>query len=240
MKLIFSFYAFIFFLVGCSGVSESPIKISDFNNDIPVKNLGMRLIDLPYGLHSMEPSLDEAQEIFIAVHGGNSEGYEWIYPLKKINTKSRHIYFYRWPDKRCFQKSVKKLEDEISNILNEDGSIKKITLIGHSYGGILVTHLLKNWNLKMPVEIHVVASPLLGTSMLNSMCGYEPISALPKNSIFYEWRTQQQLDNVFKDFNKDPQKIELKESIVTILPETYKGNRLGHNWSISWVADEAF
>ena len=240
MKLIFFFHALIFFLAGCSGVSESPIKISDFKNDIPVKNLGMRLIDLPYGLHSMEPSLDEAQEIFIAVHGGNSEGYEWIYPLKKINTKSRHMYFYRWPDNSCYQNSVKKLEDEISDILNEDGSIKKITLIGHSYGGILVTHLLKNWNLKIPLEIHVVASPLLGTSMLNSMCGYEPISALPKNSVFYEWRTQQQLDNVFKDYNEDPQKIELKASIVTILPETYKGNRLGHNWSISWVADEAF
>ena len=76
--------------------------------------------------------------------------------------------------------------------------------------------------------------------MLNSMCGYEPILAIPKKSVLYEWRTQHQLDNVFKDFNEDPQKIELKESFVTTLPETYKGNRLGHNWSISWVADEAF
>jgi len=150
------------------------------------------------------------------------------------------MYFYRWPDNNCFQNSAENLKNEITEILNQDDSIKKIILMGHSYGGILVTHLLKNWNLITPLEIHVVASPLLGTPMLNSMCGYEPISLIPKNSVLYEWRTQHKLDNVFKDLSEDPQKIELQESYVTTLPETYKSNRLGHNWSISWVADEAF
>ena len=89
MKYIHSFFVFIFLLVGCSDNSLPPIKINDFKNDISVKNLGLRLIDLPYGLNSMEESRDEVQEIFIAVHGGISEGYEWIYPLKKINTQSR-------------------------------------------------------------------------------------------------------------------------------------------------------
>ena len=240
MKFISSLFVLIFFLAGCSDASLPSIKISDFENNTSVKNLGMRLIDLPYGLNSMEPGLDEVQEIFIAVHGGNSEGYEWIYPLKKINTKLRHMYFYRWPDKSCFQNSVKKLKDEITSILNQHNSLKKITLIGHSYGGILVTQLLKDWNLMTPIEIHVIASPLLGTPMLNSMCDYEPISEIPKESVLYEWRTQYQLDNVFKNLNEDPQSIELNGSFVTTLPDTYKGNRLGHNWSISWVADEAF
>ena len=217
-----------------------PIKISDFENDTSVKNLGIRLMELPYGLNSMEPSLDEVQGIFISVHGGNSEGYEWIYPLKKINTKLRHMYFYRWPDNSCFQNSVKRLKDEIISILNKDKSLKKITLIGHSYGGILVTQLLKDLNLTIPIEIHAIASPLLGTSMLNSICGYEPISSIPKNSVLYEWRTQHKLDNAYKDLKEDPQRIDLSGSLVTTLPNTYKGNRLGHNWSISWVADEAF
>ena len=240
MKLFFVFYVLTFFFVGCSKVSEPPIKISDFKNDISAKNLGKRLIDLPYGLNSMEPRSDEVQEIFIAVHGGSSEGYEWIYPLKKINTKSRHMYFFRWPADGCFQNSAENLENEITDILTFDDSLKKITLIGHSYGGILATHLLKNWNLATPLEIHVVASPLLGLRMLNSICGYKPISSIPKNSTLYEWRTQQHLDNVYKDLDVDPQKIELNESYVTTLPDTYKDNRLGHNWSISWVADEAF
>ncbi len=240
MKFIFLFFLSIFFLPGCSDTSLPPIKISDFRNDVSVKNLGIRLIDLPYGLNSMEPSLDEVQEIVIAVHGGNSEGYEWIYPLKKINTKLRHIYFYRWPDNNCFQNSTERLKDEIIYILDQDNFIKKITLIGHSYGGIVVTQLIKDLNLSIPIEIHAIASPLLGTSMLNSICGYEPLSSIPEKSVLYEWRTQHKLDNAYKDLNEDPQKIELNGSLVITLPNTYKGNRLGHNWSISWVADEAF
>jgi hypothetical protein len=54
----------------------------------------------------------------------------------------------------------------------------------------------------------------------------------------FEWRTQQDLDSVFKDLPQNPQNIEILGSFVTVLPDTYKGRRLGHNWSISWVADQ--
>ena len=95
----------------------------------------------------MEPNLGEVKKYSLLVHGGNSKGYEWIYPLIKINTKLRQMYFYRWPDNSCFQNSAEKLKDEITDILNQDDSIRKITLIGHSYGGILVTHLFKKLEL---------------------------------------------------------------------------------------------
>ena len=36
----------------------------------------------------------------------------------------------------------------------------------------------------------------------------------------------------------DPQVVDIKGSIATRLPARYKENKLGHNWSISWVADE--
>ena len=42
---------------------------------------------------------------------------------------------------------------------------------------------------------------------------------------------------VFQDLNYDPQNVEIKGSNITRLPEKYKNNKLGHNWSISWVAD---
>ena len=67
-----------------------------------------------------------------------------------------------------------------------------------------------------------------------------PIETVPNNSSLFEWRTQHQLDSAFKDLLEDPLQINIKGSLTTVLPETYKGNRLGHNWSISWVADEAF
>ena len=240
MKHIFYTPVLTFFLIACGNASQPPIQLNDLNAEISVKTLGERLIDLPYGLNDLEPSADESQEIFIAVHGGSSEGYEWIHPIRKIDTKQKHMYFYRWPDNGCFKSSAEELVNEIYTLLNQDNSFKKVILMGHSYGGILVTDVLKHWNVVTPLEVHVVASPLLGTTMLKTICGYEPIKIIPKNSLLFEWRTQHQLDSAFKDLSVDPQKINIKGSLVTVLPETYKGNRLGHNWSISWVADEAF
>jgi len=240
MKHIFYTPVLTFFLIACGNTSQPPIQLNDLSAEISVKTLGERLIDLPYGLNDLEPSADESQEIFIAVHGGSSEGYEWIHPIRKIDTKQKHMYFYRWPDNGCFQDSAKELVNEIYTLLNQDNSFKKVILMGHSYGGILVTDVLKHWNVVTPLEVHVVASPLLGTTMLKTICGYEPIKIIPKNSLLFEWRTQHQLDSAFKDLSVDPQQINIKGSLVTVLPDTYKGNRLGHNWSISWVADEAF
>jgi len=240
MKHIFYTFALVFFTVGCSNAPQPPIQLNDLSNDISVKKLGERLIDLPYGLNTLEANQDVAQEIFIAVHGAGSEGYEWIYPIKTIDSKQKHMYFYRWHDNGCFQSSAVELANEINNLLSKNNSFKKVSLIGHSYGGILVTHVLKLWNAATPLEVHVVASPLLGTSTLKGICGYEPIEMLPNNTSLFEWRTQHQLDSAFKDLSEDPQQINIKGSLVTVLPEKYKGNRLGHNWSISWVADEAF
>ena len=240
MKHIFYTPVLTFFLIACGNASQPPIQLNDLSAEISVKTLGERLIDLPYGLNDLEPSEDDSQEIFIAVHGGSSEGYEWIHPIRKIDTKQKHMYFYRWPDNGCFQGSAEELVNEIYTLLNQDNSFKKVILMGHSYGGILVTDVLKHWNVVTPLEVHVVASPLLGTKMLKSICGYEPIKIIPNNSSLFEWRTQHQLDSAFKDLSVDPQQINIKGSLVTVLPDTYKGNRLGHNWSISWVADEAF
>lgn len=51
-----------------------------------------------------------------------------------------------------------------------------------------------------------------------------------------QWRTLQHLDGAFEDLATDPQVVELPGE-VTRLPERYRGHRLGHNWSISWVVD---
>ena len=240
MKHIFYFSGLALFIAACGNAPQPSIQLEDLSDDISVKKLGERLIDLPYGLNALESSEEEAQEIFIAVHGGSSEGYEWVYPIKTIDTKQKQMYFYRWPDNGCFQSSAEALANEIKTLLSQNNSFKKVSLIGHSYGGILVTHVLKLWNSTTPLDVHVVASPLLGTSMLKNICSYTPIETLPNNSSLFEWRTQHQLDSAFKDLLEDPQQINIKGSLVTVLPDTYKDNRLGHNWSISWVADEIF
>ena len=70
MRKIFCYFVFIFLIIGCQNSNQPPLKLKDFKDDIDVKELGKRLIHLPFGLNSMEASNDEVDEIFIAVHGG--------------------------------------------------------------------------------------------------------------------------------------------------------------------------
>lgn len=235
-------YIFIICLLAasCSNSPEPNIQLVDFVDDISVQKLGQRLIDLPKGLNSLESGLLDAEELFIAVHGSKSEGYEWVYPLKTINTKKKEMYFYRWRDQGCFGAPAEKLIRDITKLLLENPSLKKITLIGHSYGGILVSHVLKNWTSKTPLEVHIIASPLLGNDLLINTCNYSPLKTINPNTSLFQWRTQHQLDTAFKDISPNPQDISITGSFITVLPNSYKGKRLGHNWSISWVADEAF
>ena len=94
------------------------------------------------------------------------------------------------------------------------------------------------WDIDLPLQIHTVAGPLKGMSSLSSLCDYQVPDSLRIGTSLHQWRTIQEMDGAFKDLDYDPQEAEIKDSTVTRLPETYKGNKLGHNWSISWVADE--
>ena len=56
----------------------------------------------------------------------------------------------------------------------------------------------------------------------------------------YNWKTIQSLDGAFRNYAKDPQELKAPFNIETRLPSSYNGRKLGHNWSISWVADQIF
>ena len=178
--LIFSFFA-----ASCSDSSTSHIQLKDFIDDVSVQKLGQGLIDLPYGLNALESGLSESEEVLIAVHGSRSQGYEWVYPLKSIDSLKKEMYFYRWPDQGCFEEPAEKLIKDISNILLENPSLNKVILIGHSYGGILVSDVLKKWANKIPVEAHIIASPLAGSDLLINSCNYSPIKKIKANSVLF-------------------------------------------------------
>ena len=40
--------------------------------------------------------------------------------------------------------------------------LNRVELIGHSYGGLLVTDFLKSWDIEVPLQIHSIAAPLKG------------------------------------------------------------------------------
>ena len=112
--------------------------------------------------------------------------------------------------------------------------LDRVRLIGHSYGGVLVAASAERWQGSVPLEVHAIAAPLAG---VGERCPYRTPSMLPPEVAFHEWRTRHQLDGAFRSMPVDPQVIELPGSNVTRLPATYNGRRLGHNWSVSWVAD---
>ncbi len=191
---------------------------------------GQKLMDLNFGLHDLEAN-QTGKEILISIHGRDSRGFEWIYPLQTIDNEVTKTYFFRWDTTKCPQKTIPILMREISAMKD----IEKITILGHSYGGIL-SSLLLNEIEAIETEIHVIAAPL-GSSDLKKYCGYEHPASKNNNVSYYQWRTVKKLDYAFNSFDYDPQLIDFKESSVVRLPSQYRGKRLGHLWSISWVAD---
>ena len=67
-----------------SSIIKSDISINDFDlND--VLNSGRNLMSIDNGLHYLEDKSESQNTLFIAVHGSDSQGYEWIYPLTAVS-----------------------------------------------------------------------------------------------------------------------------------------------------------
>ena len=201
------------------------------------KQSGAKLSGLDIGLKPLEKFSGKEKILLVSVHGSKSEGYEWIYPLQTLDTEKSATFFYRWDDSKCYLISAKKLILHLSEALRSLPDLERVVIIGHSYGGVLVSSMVEGWNHNLSTEIHSVAGPI-GSAFSRDSCNFYPPKGIPDKLTFYQWRTQHHLDSAFKRLKNDPQNLNLKGSKVTRLPETYRGRRLGHNWSISWVADE--
>lgn len=233
------FFIILFPILLLSCTDERPYPwISELDSEKEFEESGKNLMAVKMGLNPLEIKTGKETKILIVVHGSNSRGYEWIYPIKTMDDEDTLTMFNRWDDADCPNPSFLLLNNSIEKLTKENSNIEKIIIMGHSYGGLLVSMFSERWQFNTPVEIHSIASPLAGISNLNLKCNYEKPNFISSNVKFFEWRTQQSLDNAFKDLETDPQLITLEGSVVRRLPGLYKGRRLGHNWSISWVADE--
>ena len=197
-----------------------------------VRTSGTQLMALPMDLHRLDRDDGSPSTATIAVHGWNSAGYEWIHLLKALDDAESSTWFWRWDWDGCPGAAGDALNERLSQAPFTD--LDRIRLIGHSYGGVLVTVSVERWQGSVPLEVHAIAAPLAG---VGDRCPYRTPSTLPPKVAFHEWRTRHQLDGAFRRMPVDPQVIELPGSNVTRLPATYNGRRLGHNWSVSWVAD---
>jgi len=245
MKIFHSYFCFFIFIAFVnSSFLKADFLIDDFDLDDVLKS-GRNLMKLDYGLHYLEIEQNSQNTLFVAVHGGDSEGYEWIYPLITIDSSNILSSYYRYNDDFCPNRVYLKLASEISNILDSKKNITNVILMGHSYGGMIVAMFSDRWVNEVPLIIHTVAGPLSGpistsfkSTLFKSICEYSPPKLMRDNVSFFQWRTIKELDGAFKSLDYDPQIIDLKGSTIIRLPETYNGRRLGHNWSLSWVAEE--
>ena len=193
----------------------------------------------------LEPSDLGSTTAIIGIHGSNSEGYEWIYPLWKLNSPSSAVYFYRWNDKDCANTSTNLLADSLKEVIKSNPELTAIKLLAHSYGGLhllhslsLIEEIVKNLERDIKIEIHFIASLLSPPKLLAMRCGLKDVSTSFIHLKIFNWKTIQEIDGAFRSYTNDPQELSLPNAVQTRLPETYNGRKLGHNWSISWVADQ--
>ena len=114
----------IFLLVSCSESEEVSLKEFKITGD--VFDSGKRLMSLPYGLHTLEENNTMEKTLIIGVHGSNSRGYEWIYPLSSLDNSDKLVAFFRWDDSSCPGPGIQSLSQNLSDLLVEKPNIKKI------------------------------------------------------------------------------------------------------------------
>ena len=242
-KFNFKFYLILSIFIN-SSIIKSDISINDFDlND--VLNSGRNLMSIDNDLHYLEAKSESQNTLFIAVHGSDSQGYEWIYPLIVLDSSENLVSFFRYNDNLCPENIYLKLLKEISSAIETNNNIKKVILMGHSYGAMIVAMFPERWINDVELIVHSVAGPLTGpissslkSSLFSKICDYSPPKSIRDNVDFFQWRTIKELDGAFNELKYDPQIIDLEGSTVVRLPDTYNGRRLGHKWSLSWVSEQ--
>jgi len=244
MRRIIFFTIILFFSCSSKSSNNKPFLLT---SDLPtgefVKESGKKLINQTFGftkIISGSTKIDDT--LIIAVHGYDSRGYEWITSLNKLAEYYNNIYFYRYDWDMCPDSVSRNLADSLAILIRSNPHINDVIIFGHSYGGLVVTYLASNLDVEIPIEIHTIAAPLAGYPRIMDNCDlqYNDINKLDypiwdANISHYQWRTQKHQDGAFRDMEYDPQDINIENSNVTLLPETMNGERLGHNWSVTWV-----
>ena len=147
-------------------------------------------------------------------------------------------YFFRWGWARRTERAEALFLSELTELREQRGkSFTNARIVAHSCGGVVAISVVENLPEEIEFDIHVVASPLGGLGAF-TVCDPDLPKKLPDNVTITQWKTQQHLDSVFLYFPGDPQDTGLDFISEVDLPELYRGKRLGHVRSLSWVADQ--
>lgn len=216
-----------------------PLTLDRLEDGEGAKTSGAALMALPLGVHRLDTTAPAPVDVVIAVHGYDSGGYEWVHPLKVLGRDGKaRVLFHRYDWNQCPEPVAAALGRTLDELLAAEPELASIQLVGHSYGGVVAALVASHYRGRVPLVADLVASPLAGHPGMSGSCSYAGAVAPPAGApvTLRQWRTRKELDGAFSDLDVDPQVVELPGE-VTVLPETYQGHRLGHNWSISWVVD---
>jgi pimeloyl-ACP methyl ester carboxylesterase len=225
-------------LLSCTSHPTAPVTFKQLAAIEDSHKAGELLLASDLGLHRLDSHSGDFKDVLIAVHGFASRGYEWVYPLQHLGPQYGGSFFYRWNWNTCPQEAAANFQKTLVELVKAHPSIERVTIVSHSYGGVLASTWGRLYDAERMSHVHLVASPLAGYRKLDKLCPPLNIGPLPvkENLQWHQWRTQHQLDGAFKDLPVDPQIIPGGEIIT--LPARYKKHRLGHNRSLSWVAEQ--
>ena len=86
--LIILFLGFNIYCADIRAIAQS------YNKDGPFI-AGESLTNLKPGLHFLENTNEQQTELVIAVHGWQTKGFEWVYPLINLNNETNRVAFFR-------------------------------------------------------------------------------------------------------------------------------------------------
>ncbi|MXZ43980.1 MAG: hypothetical protein F4Z01_03245 [Gammaproteobacteria bacterium] len=196
------------------------------------------LMELPVGIHRIEPKSESINRILIAIHDANSQGFEWILPLQTIDDEHTDSYFLRWNPFECPSNSHEEVRKQLMSLLESDEEVSKVTLVGHGLGGVYLSQFVRDWRSLVSIDAHVIAAPLQGTiGVFNEKeCGEILPKRLPPTIRYFQWRIKPSLHAEFKELSEDPQVVDLDGSLVISMPEMIAGESVDHTHALEIVA----
>ena len=136
---LFGAKALIFILIMLNTLKIQAFDIDQFDQSNAFA-LGKDLVAMPFGMNLLEVKNANADELVIGIHGGISEGYEWIYPLWRLNKEFNQVFFYRWNDKRCANANAN-LVNHIDLLLDTYPNVEKDKNFGPTHTAELICYI---------------------------------------------------------------------------------------------------
>ena len=249
MLSLYTIFRFILLLLSIIGLNaqEGSSEISLQNVITDRKKYDEYIINRSQGLHEITGFKQNDSTVgIILVHGfypsdWRSKGFEWAEPIKNFSKAGLPMWLYRYDWNQCPSITAMQINSDLATLLEKNKHLESLIIIGHSFGGLIVTLFSESWENTFPINAHAIASGLAKSKFdrkyLNCENPKKPKYDISKYVEYKQWRTIKDQDGIFKRLNNDPQVVTFINGKTTLLPKRWKSTRVGHNFSILVVSD---